>query len=77
LSEDWFKAAGVAVIVANTSRHNFDIGTVVVLGAQHEEIVHAQYRMASFGRERGWWVKAEDCAPHEFDLEAKVKELLG
>jgi hypothetical protein len=78
LSEDWFKAGNKVIIIANTSRHKFGIGTVVVLGAQHEEPVHAQYRMASFGPEGSWWVRMQDCEPlDERSLEDIVKELLG
>jgi hypothetical protein len=76
LSKDWFKAGNKVIIIANTSAHGFAIGTVVVLGDQHEEPVNREYRRASFGRER-WSVKVGDCVPYEFDLEAKVKELLG
>jgi hypothetical protein len=76
LSKDWFKAGNKVIIIANTSAHLFDIGTVVVLGEQHHDAVHKEYRRASFGLDK-WWIRVGDCTPYEFDLEAKVKELLG
>ena len=76
MSEDWFETAVMAVIVANTSGHYFSEGTVVTLREHHPEPSLKRYRNASYKGEN-WWVKVEDCAPHEFDLKAKVKELLG
>jgi hypothetical protein len=75
-SEDWFKTAGMAVIVANTSYHRFDIGTIVTLHEHHPEPVNKKYRKA-FYKGGYWWVLEEDCAPYEFDLKSKVEELLG
>ena len=76
MSEGWFKTAGMAVIVANTSGHQFQIGTIVTLREHHPQPVHKKFRKA-FYKGDYWWVVEKDCAPYEFDLKSKVEELLG
>jgi cytochrome c-type biogenesis protein CcmE len=71
----WFREGAQVVVVGNSTRHWFTIGSVVTL-------VEDYYKSADVKKARSpegtWWVKQEDCRPFdERCLEDIVKELLG